>query len=375
MRFEGDSTVNFAAGRVPNRTAVAPAKPLPISRTLVPPVVGPELGLTASTVGGGMTNVHAAPLLRASRYPPTSAVVPSLERARPQPKLARPLSPPPVSFGPCCAQAAERLNAQAAPTALSLSPLSWDAPISAVLPSAESATLPPNSPAPISPPTTFCRESFRSCVQLLASERAKTQAAPALPSSSLPPIRAVPPSPESATLTPKPALPTSSPPVSLCPWRANLPPATRRNTQAAPRRWSSSGPPISAIVPSEESATLPPKEAVPLSPYFLPRSSPCERHPEPERAKNQTAPFRPSVLGAPIRAVLPSGVRATLSPKSRWKFTTSLLPAQTPGADRVKAQTAPLRSSSWGAPISAVFPSAESATLNPNDPWPFSWPP
>src|ERR1700686_4546395 len=38
---------------LPNFTTVAPVKPVPVTVTGVPPVVGPELGLTAVTVGKG----------------------------------------------------------------------------------------------------------------------------------------------------------------------------------------------------------------------------------------------------------------------------------------------------------------------------------
>ncbi len=37
---------------LPNLTAVAPVKPVPVIVTVVPPVVGPELGLIPVTVGG-----------------------------------------------------------------------------------------------------------------------------------------------------------------------------------------------------------------------------------------------------------------------------------------------------------------------------------
>ena len=37
----------------PNFTAVAPVKLVPVIVTVVPPAVGPEVGLTAVTVGAG----------------------------------------------------------------------------------------------------------------------------------------------------------------------------------------------------------------------------------------------------------------------------------------------------------------------------------
>jgi hypothetical protein len=44
-------TVNPAAATVPNRTAVAPVNPEPVTVTAVPPASGPEVGLTPVTTG------------------------------------------------------------------------------------------------------------------------------------------------------------------------------------------------------------------------------------------------------------------------------------------------------------------------------------
>ena len=46
-------TVKVVAAVAPNFTAVAPVKLVPVTVTEVPPVVGPEVGLTAVTVGAG----------------------------------------------------------------------------------------------------------------------------------------------------------------------------------------------------------------------------------------------------------------------------------------------------------------------------------
>ena len=141
-------------------------------------------------------------------------------------------------------------------------------------------------------------------------ERVNTQAAPLLPPSCGPPIRAVEPSPASATLQPKRPLPLSPPPVSLPPCWFQSPPE-RVNTQAAPLLSSSSGPPIRAVEPSAASATLAPKLPLPLSP--LPVSlPPCWLQADPERVNAQAAPLLPSSNGPPIRAVLPSAASATL---------------------------------------------------------------
>ena len=44
-------TVKEVAEVVPNLTAVAPRNPVPVMVTVVPPVAGPLVGLTAVTVG------------------------------------------------------------------------------------------------------------------------------------------------------------------------------------------------------------------------------------------------------------------------------------------------------------------------------------
>src|SRR5262249_34935050 len=120
-------------------------------------------------------------------------------------------------------------------------------------------------------------------------ERVKIQAAPLCPLSPTPPIRAVLPSAESATLPPKSPAPVSSLPVSLpaC-WLQTEP--VRVNTQAAPFRASSSGPPIRAVLPSGASATVAPKRPAPVSP--LPVSlPPCWFQAGPERVNTQAAPW------------------------------------------------------------------------------------
>jgi hypothetical protein len=143
-----ETTLESVAGKEPNLTPVAPVKPVPVIVTSVPPATGPEAGLIAETTGAALLNTQTAPLL-VSSLPPISAVRPPPESATLPPNAPFPTSPPPVSFAPCWTHAVpERPNAQAAPlTGSSLGP-----PIRAVLPSAESATLRPNSPMPISPP-------------------------------------------------------------------------------------------------------------------------------------------------------------------------------------------------------------------------------
>ncbi len=77
----------------------------------------------------------------------------------------------PTSFSPCRVQVeSERVNTHAAPTP----PLSAGPPINAVSPSAESTTLLPSSPFPVSPVPV----SFSPCWVQVESERVNTHAAP-----------------------------------------------------------------------------------------------------------------------------------------------------------------------------------------------------
>jgi len=80
--------------------------------------------------------------------------------------------------------------------------------------------------------------SFEPCCVQLAAVRVNTHAAPlivnfVLPSSFGPPTSAVLPSAESATLMPNSAVPSSSFPVSFAPWCFQVPPE-RVNTNADP---------------------------------------------------------------------------------------------------------------------------------------------
>src|SRR5579862_1886785 len=53
-------TVNAAAGTVPKSTAVAPASPVPVIFTLVPPACGPLAGLIPVTAGAASGTSAAA---------------------------------------------------------------------------------------------------------------------------------------------------------------------------------------------------------------------------------------------------------------------------------------------------------------------------
>jgi hypothetical protein len=48
------TTVKFGEAVPPNVTLVAPVNPVPVIVTVLPPVGGPELGLTEVTVGTAM---------------------------------------------------------------------------------------------------------------------------------------------------------------------------------------------------------------------------------------------------------------------------------------------------------------------------------
>src|SRR5689334_12803406 len=96
---------------------------------------------------------HAAPMLRASPGPPMSAVLPSPESATDVPWADAPIAPKPVSFEPCCVHALpDFVNTQTAPTF----PLSLWPATSTVLPSEDTATQLPCAADPAAPvPTSF----------------------------------------------------------------------------------------------------------------------------------------------------------------------------------------------------------------------------
>src|SRR5207237_2412370 len=142
------------------------------------------------------------------------------------------------------------------------------------------------------------------CWDHVDPERVNTHAAPAWPSSHLPPISAVFPSSDSATLAPCSAAPTAPLPTSFDPCCDQVDPE-RVNTHAAPLKLSSHVPPISAVHPSPDSATLPPCPAASAAP--VPTSfDPCCDQVDPERASTHAAPVPPSSTGPPTNAVFPS---------------------------------------------------------------------
>src|SRR5262249_21000573 len=137
----------------PNLTAVAPVKSLPVIVTDAPPDSDPDLGSTRVTLRPETgTNTHAAPIASGllSPAPPIRAAVE--ESATLMPKVPVPISPLAISFGSCVQVEPERVKTHAAPISL----LSLGAPMRAVFPSDDSATAYAKSPVPISPlPVSF----------------------------------------------------------------------------------------------------------------------------------------------------------------------------------------------------------------------------
>src|SRR6185437_10202021 len=134
-------------------------------------------------------------------------------------------------------------------------------------------------------------------------------------------------------------------------------------------------PPISAVFPSPDSATLQPMAAPLVRPVPI-RADPCWAHVLPDRTKTYAAPTSPLVNGAPISAVLPSHDSATLQPKnSAGAGAVSFGPScvQVPPA-RVNTHAEP-ESLSLGPPTSTVPPSPDTATRRPNWPGPLSFAP
>jgi hypothetical protein len=56
-----ETTVKLVAATAPKTTLVVPVKPVPVMVTVVPPVVGPELGEMELTIGGEELKVSALP--------------------------------------------------------------------------------------------------------------------------------------------------------------------------------------------------------------------------------------------------------------------------------------------------------------------------
>jgi hypothetical protein len=163
-------------------------------------------------------NTHAAPLLALSLRPPTSAVPPSAESATLEPKAALPAAPLPVSLLPCWLQVEpERVKIHAAP----LFPSSPEPPTSAVVPSAESATLNPNRPGPVSPPPVSLSPCGMSAPTAASARLPLVPAGPAVPpaastsaaAAAQPSARAKRPCPPNAASLTRPAFPLAGVPI------------------------------------------------------------------------------------------------------------------------------------------------------------------
>src|SRR5207245_10819494 len=113
---------------------------------------------------------------------------------------------------------------------------------------------------------------------------------------------------------------SSSLPVSFSCWVHFS--AARVNTHAAPVRSSlptptsllSPGPPISAVLPSEESAALEPNSGTTPTPTLIASLGPCWVHFPSLRVNTQAAPSPVLSLQPPISPVLPYAASATLAP-------------------------------------------------------------
>src|SRR5262245_61530978 len=300
-------------------------------------------------------NTHAAPVSALSTWPPMSASVPSPDKATVLPNQPLPVSPEAVSLGPCWLQFEPALvKIHAPPRSL----LSCSALMRAVSPFADSATPPPNAPAPRS----SLAVSFWPCCVQVEPDRLNTQAAPTPWSSFQPPISAVRPSPVSETRIPKPAAPCSSFAVSFGPCCVQVE-LERSNTQTAPIPPASWLPPTSRVDPSSDSASRTPNDDWPVASVGV-SFAVCVQL-EPTRVKIHAAPAQSSPTPA-IAAVAPSAESATALPNERAalspegvSFEPSWLQVD---RERLKIQTAPLPSSSLPPPMSAVLPAAERAT-------------
>ena len=225
--------------------------------------------------------------------------------------------------------------------------------------------------------------SFGPCWLHTPPERVNTHAAPSSSLSPGPPISAVLPSAESATSTPNWLLP-SSPPVSFGPCWLHIPPE-RVNTHTAPVAMSSSGPADQRGV-----AVFGQRNAVAefaFSALARPVSfAPCWVQVEPVRSEHPRRAGA-AVVGRPAdqRRVAVGGERHACAEFAFSGLAAALvgaLPVQSPTSfspcwvqadpERVNTHAAPTPPLSAGPPINAVSPSAESATLLPNSPFPVS---
>src|ERR1700733_3810311 len=199
---------------------------------------------------------------------------------------------PSVSFGPCCLQVEpDRVKTHAAPAGS----LSSQPPTRAVLPLPDSAT-----PEPKLPPTVSLPTSFGPCCVHVEPERVNTHAAPRELSSPVAPMRAVLPSADRATLAPKFSVDPmndcgsgiSPLPIISGPWIQ--PELERVNTHTAPLP-STDGAPSNATFPLPDSATVAMALEVPLG-------TGCSIQDDPEGLKINSGPPTTAMLPSPARA-------------------------------------------------------------------------
>src|ERR1035441_8019022 len=138
--------------------------------------------------------------------------------------------------------------------------------------------------------------------------RVNTHAAPAPLLSFLPPMMAELPSAAVATEDPWNAFPTPPVPTNLPPCCAHTPPM-RVNTHAAPPPLLSFSPPMMAVLPSADSATEDPWNALPMAPVPT-NLLPCCVHASPVRVNTHAAPAVLLSPYPPTMAVLPSAESA-----------------------------------------------------------------
>ena len=171
--------------------------PLPLIDTSVPPLLGPDFGWIELTSGGPcamLAKDQTAPVVVPSLLPPMSADIPSPESATLEPNQPLAISPPPSTLCPAWEKVEpERVMSHAAPTRLA----SAGAPTRTALASPEIATVVPNWPSPASsePPVRICGAV---ALKLPPSPWVKTYAAPTPPSYPGAPTTAV--SPATPTL-------------------------------------------------------------------------------------------------------------------------------------------------------------------------------
>src|SRR5215471_1950485 len=244
--------------------------------------------------------------------------------------------------------------------------LSPNAPIRAVLPSPETAT---EEPCDTLLPAAPAPVSLPPCWLQTPLERVNTHAAPEALLSLKPPSMKVFPSPDTLTAAPCCTLPAAPVPTSLLPCGDHTP-LERVNTHTAPASLLSPLPPAMAVFPSAERATeLPCCWMVPTPP--VPTSLlPCWVHTPLERVNTQTAPSLLLSPMPPAMAVFPSAERAT-EKACCWRAPAPPVPTSLPPCwiqaplERVKTQAAPKPLLSLAPPTIAVLPSPDRATANP----------